>query len=168
VCAVGLAVAGAASAAPHEPAGAPAAAQHGLASPAPPARMRPAPRLADPSASGRALSARYFRLLQARDTPGLRAFLSGAFQIQRADGTAWGKRAYLAGTLPRITSFSLSRAVGTQAGPTLVVRYRARVSGIIDGRPYANAPAPRLSTFGWDGRAWRLTSHANFEPLPAR
>jgi hypothetical protein len=127
---------------------------------------RPAPRLANPSASGRALAARYFRLLQAGDIAGLRVFLSSAFQIQRADGSAWGKGAYLRSGLPEITSFTLSRAVGTQAGPTLVVRYFARVSGVTNGRPYTNAPAPRLSTFAWNGYAWRLTSHANFEPLP--
>lgn len=132
------------------------------------ARMRPAPRLANPSASGRALSARYFRLLQARDVPGLRTYLSSAFQVQRADGTAWSKGPYLRGGLPRITRFTLTRAVGTQVGPTLVVRYLARVSGITNGRPYSNAPAPRLSTFAWDGTAWRMTSHANFEPLPIR
>lgn len=133
-----------------------------------PARPRPAPRLADPSASGRALSARFFRLLQAGDIPGLRTFLSSAFQIQRADGTGWGKGAYLRSDLPQITRFTLTRAAGTQVGPTLVVRYLARVSGITNGRPYSNAPAPRLSTFAWDGKAWRMTSHANFEPLPTR
>jgi hypothetical protein len=128
----------------------------------------PAPRLANPSATGRALAARYFRLLQAGDTAGLRVFLSSAFQIQRADGSAWNKGSYLRSGLPEITSFALNRAVGTQAGPALVVRYFARVRGVTNGRPYANAPAPRLSTFAWNGYAWRLTSHANFEPLPTR
>jgi hypothetical protein len=128
----------------------------------------PAPRLANPSATGRALAARYFRLLQAGDIAGLRVFLSSAFQIQRADGSAWGKGPYLRSGLPEITSFALNGAVGTQAGPALVVRYFARVSGVTNGRPYANAPAPRLSTFAWNGYAWRLTSHANFEPLPTR
>jgi hypothetical protein len=128
----------------------------------------PAPRLANPSATGRALAARFFRLLQAGDIAGLRVFLSSAFQLQRADGTGAGKGAYLRSGLPEIRTFSLNRAVGTQAGATLVVRYFARVSGVANGRPYADAPAPRLSTFAWNGYAWRLTSHANFEPPPAQ
>lgn len=128
----------------------------------------PAPRLTNPSATGRALAARYFRLLQAGDIAGLRVFLSSAFQIQRADGSAWGKGPYLRSGLPEVTSFALSRVVGTQAGPALVVRYFARVRGVTNGRPYVNAPAPRLSTFAWNGYAWRLVSHANFEPLPTQ
>jgi CRP-like cAMP-binding protein len=122
------------------------------------------PRLARPSATGRALSARFFRQLQARDIAGLRLLLSPAFQLQRADGTAFGKAAYLR-NLPTVERFRLTRVVGVQVGGTLVVRYRADVTGVIDGASYAPGPAPRLSTFVWNGRRWQLLAHANFNPL---
>ena len=53
----------------------------------------------------------------------------------------------------------------TQAGGTLVVRYRAEVEGILDGKRFTPGPAPRLSVFAWNGKRWRLAAHANFNPL---
>jgi CRP-like cAMP-binding protein len=124
----------------------------------------PARPAATPTATGKVLIRRFLRLLVAKDVAGLDAFLSPAFQVQRADGSASTKAAYLR-RLPDIQSFRLSRVVGTRAGDTLVVRYMARVTGTVEGRPYTPGPAPRLSTFALVDGAWRLVGHANFNPL---
>ena len=124
----------------------------------------PARAVATPTATGRVLVRRFFRLLAAKDVAGLDALLSPGFQVQRADGTASTKTAYLR-RLADIHSFRLRGIVGTRAGNTLVVRYLARVTGTVEGRPYTPGFAPRLSTFAFVDGAWRLVGHANFNPL---
>jgi hypothetical protein len=124
----------------------------------------PAPKLADPTATGRSLVIRFFVLLQHKDKAGLQTFLSPAFQVQRADGSSSGKEAYLA-NLPTVNKFYLSNLAATQAGGTLVVRYLARAEGLVNGKPYTPGPAPRLSVFAWSGEHWQLAAHANFNPL---
>jgi hypothetical protein len=62
--------------------------------------------------------------------------------------------------LAHITQLRATRADGT-----LVVRYLARVEGMINGKPYTPGPAPRLSVFVWNGKRWQLAAHANFNPL---
>jgi hypothetical protein len=123
-----------------------------------------APALADPTATGQQLVTRFFDLIHAQDVVGLRDFLSPAFQIERADGTGTGKEDYLT-KLPTVNSYQLSDLNGTQAGSVLVVRYLATVEGVVNGKAYTPGPAPRLSVFAWDGSAWRLAAHANFNPL---
>jgi hypothetical protein len=124
----------------------------------------PAPALKDPTAIGRSLVIRFFVLLQHKDRTGLETFLSPAFQVQRADGSANEKEAYLA-SLPTVNKFYLSKLSATQAGGTLVVRYLARAEGLVNGKPYTPGPAPRLSVFSWNGERWQLAAHANFNPL---
>jgi hypothetical protein len=124
----------------------------------------PAPSLANPTATGRSLVIRFFVLLQRKDKAGLETFLSPAFQVQRADGSSSGKADYLA-ALPTVNKFYLSKLSATQAGGTLVVRYLARVEGLVNGKPYTPGPAPRLSVFAWSGNRWQLAAHANFNPL---
>ena len=124
----------------------------------------PARAAATPTATGKVLVRRYLRLLVAKDVAGLDAFLSPAFQVQRADGSASTKAAYLR-RLPDIKSFRLSGIVGTRAGDTLVVRYILRVTGTVEGRPHTPGPTPRLSTFALVDGSWRLVAHANFNPL---
>ena len=124
-----------------------------------------APVLADPTVTGQGLADTYFKLLQAKDTAGLQQFLSPSFQLLRADGSSNGKADYLAGNLPTIQSYALSRITATQDGGLLVARYTATVTGIANGKPYSPGPAPRLSTFVWSSGAWRLASHANFDAL---
>ena len=124
----------------------------------------PAPKLADPTVAARPLVIRFFVLLAHKDRAGLEAFLSPAFQVQRADGSSSGKEAYLA-SLPTVNKFYLSKLSATQAGGTLVVRYLARVEGLVNGKPYTPGPAPRLSVFAWNGEHWQLAAHANFNPL---
>jgi hypothetical protein len=120
--------------------------------------------LANPTATGKALVTRFFKLPQAKDSAGLRSFLSPAFQVQRADGTGSGKAAYLA-KLPTVVKFTLTQVAATEADGALVVRYLATVEGTVNGKPYTPGPAPRLSTFSWNGTAWQLAAHANFNPL---
>ena len=128
------------------------------------AKAKPAPRYADPTAAAKPLVLRFFVLIQEKDVNGLNAFLSPAFQVQRADGTASGKKEYLQ-KLPDVQKFSITGLHATQAGGTLVVRYLARVVGTVNGKPYTPGPAPRLSVFTWNGTRWQLAAHANFNPL---
>jgi hypothetical protein len=125
---------------------------------------RPAPRLANPARTAGQLVNRFFNLLAHKDRAGLQGFLSPAFQLQRADGSGGGKRAYLA-NLATIEEFHITELRATQAGGTLVARYLADVKGVVNGKPYSPGPAPRLSVFDWNGRRWQLAAHANFNPL---
>ncbi|PWU24370.1 MAG: hypothetical protein C5B48_06740 [Candidatus Rokuibacteriota bacterium] len=125
---------------------------------------RPAPRYANPVAGAKPLVLRFFVLLERKNRAGLERFLSHAFQVQRADGSASGKAAYLA-NLPSVIKFYISDLVATQAGSTLVARYLARVEGRVNGKAYTPGPAPRLSVFAWNGKRWQLAAHANFNPL---
>jgi len=131
---------------------------------APAASAKPAPRLSDPTATGRALVIRFWVLLQHKDVAGLDKLLSPAFQVQRADGSFAEKPAYLK-HLATVEKFYLTNLVATEAGDTLVVRYLARVTGLANGKPYTPGPAPRLTVFDWNGERWQLVAHANFNPL---
>jgi Domain of unknown function (DUF4440) len=125
---------------------------------------RPAPRYANPTAAAKPLVVRFFTLIQHKDVAGLDRFLSPAFQVQRADGTASEKADYLK-KLPDVKTFSLSKFRATQQGATLIVRYQAVVTGTVNGKAYTPGPAPRLSVFAWNGRRWQLAAHSNFNPL---
>ena len=125
---------------------------------------KPPPRLANPTAAAKPLVTRFFKLVEHKDVARLRAFLSPAFQVERADGSGKSKKQYLT-HLSTVTKFSLEKLVATQAGPVLVVRYLATVEGLVNGKRYTPGPAPRLSTFVWNGARWQLAAHANFNPL---
>jgi hypothetical protein len=124
----------------------------------------PAPQLSDPTATGHRLANRFFTLLRSKNIEGLQGFMSDAFQVQRANGTGASKTDFLA-ALPVINNFVLTDFHGTQAGPALVVRYEASVVGVINGNPYTPGPAPRISTYVWNGLRWQIASNANFNPL---
>jgi hypothetical protein len=123
-----------------------------------------APHLANQSATGRTLVVKYFSLLQHKDAAGLQRFLAPNFQVQRADGSAAGKKAYLA-KLPAVFSFRISRVVASYANGSLVVRYLAKATGLVNGKRYTPGWAPRLSVFTWNGARWQLSAHSNFNPL---
>jgi uncharacterized protein DUF4440 len=125
---------------------------------------KPAPKLSAPVKTARSLVTRFFTLVERKDVAGLRSFLSPAFQIQRADGSSANKAQYLK-KLPDVMSFRLSRFVASQAGPVLVTRYLSDTTGTVNGKPFTPGNAPRLSVFVWNGRAWQLAAHANFNPL---
>ncbi len=128
------------------------------------ATSRPAPHIAHPTRAARRRVVRFFTLLKRKDVAGLRRFLSPAFQVERADGSGSGKGAYLK-NLPTIEKFRIRHVHGTKAGRVLVARYRATVTGVVNGQPYTPGPAPRLSVFDWNGNHWQLGGHANFNPL---
>jgi hypothetical protein len=123
-----------------------------------------APHPANQNATGRALATRFFSLLQHKDAAGLERFLAPSFQVQRADGSADGKQAYLK-KLPTVLSFKLARFVVSYANGALVVRYLAKATGLVDGKRYTPGWAPRLSVFTWNGVRWQLSAHSNFNPL---
>ncbi len=125
------------------------------------AKAKPAPRVADPTKEGRRLATRFFTLLDGTPSPALKRFLSPAFQLQRADGTTATRAEYLK-SVANVKTFSFTKVRGTIQGGALVVTYTATTDQIIDGKVYKKDPAPRLSVFHWDGRAWRLIAHANF------
>jgi hypothetical protein len=125
---------------------------------------RSAPHYANPTKAATPLVHRFFVLIANKDVARLRRFLAPGFQVQYADGTSREKKEYLT-KLADIKAFTLKNLRATQAGGTLVVRYLADVTGVVNGRPYTPGPAPRLSVFSWNGRRWQLAAHANFNPL---
>lgn len=98
------------------------------------------------------------------DPADLKAFLSPAFILQRADGSFADKAAYLED--PAIVeSYEITDLQATRTGPVIVARYTVVVDSTVGGRQQATDPAPRLSVFvkGKDG--WQLAAHSNFNSL---
>jgi|GEM_PF-537387 len=123
-----------------------------------------APTLADPNQTGRELVIRFGEILQTKDRPALEAFLAGGFQLQRADGTSSDRTEYLALDID-LKNFAIGDDLEAyQEGNALTVRWSAKVVETVDGQPRSEVFAPRLSTFLWVDGAWRLLSHANFNP----
>lgn len=98
-----------------------------------------------------------------RDLAGLGAFLSPAFQIQRADGSRENKAHYLANP-PDVLSYRLRGLVVTTARGVVVVTYRASTIELVGGKRQRSAFAPRISAFVRGAAGWKLVSHANFNP----
>jgi len=131
-----------------------------------PASASSAPRLKDPDATGEKLATKFLTLLQTKDSKGLAAFLDPSFQLQRADGTGATRSEYLANP-STVASFKIGPQLSAvQAGDVLTLRWQLEANTQIDGTQYRTTEAPRLSVFRWDGRQWRLVSHANFN-VPA-
>ena len=131
-----------------------------------PASAASPPKLKDPHATGEKLATKFLTLLQTKDARGLAAFLDPSFQLQRADGTGATKPEYLANPAT-VSSFEIGpELTAVQAGDVLTVRWQLEVDVQIDGAQYRTTEAPRLSVFRWDGRQWRMVSHANFN-VPA-
>lgn len=113
---------------------------------------------------GRQLVDRFWRLLKEKDQAGLRAFLSPAFQIQRADGSGANRNQYVpsVGKSVVINDYTLSGFKVTRAGDILVARFIVVTTEIINGQSYTKAAMPRIATFAYDDMQWRMTSNANF------
>jgi hypothetical protein len=131
-----------------------------------PASAAAAPRLKDPDATGEKLATKFLTLLQTKDQKGLAAFLDPSFQLQRADGTGATRSEYLANP-STVNSFKIGpELTAVQAGDLLTLRWQLEANTQINGTQFSTTEAPRLSVFRWDGRQWRIVSHANFN-VPA-
>ena len=128
------------------------------------ARPPSSPAMAERGASNAVLAAELLRINQAGDAVALRRLLSPGFLIQRADGTFLTRAEYLQRP-SQVESFSLADIEGTRSGGVRAVRYTLTATIEIDGRPIGQEPVPRLSTFVWQGGAWRLVAHANFAAI---
>jgi hypothetical protein len=115
---------------------------------------------ANPSRLGKRLADRYFTELKRHDVAGLRALLSPAFQVQRADGSRLGKAAQLR-HLPTIRSFKIRKLVARSSGSVLVDTYEVSADEVIHGKPFQTGYEPRLSVF-IHHKGWQLVAHANF------
>lgn len=113
---------------------------------------------------GTRLVNRFWTLLVAGDPDDLRAFLSPAFQVQRANGTGANRNQYIAayGKSTTVSAFELSDIKATRTGGLVVVRYVSQTTETINGVAFSKAPAPRISTFVETPNGWRMASHANF------
>jgi hypothetical protein len=118
-----------------------------------------------PNPSDKRLASEFLRLLHTDDSAGLRAFLSPAFLLQRADGTWLTKDQYLANPA-HIESYTVSDVQGTRSGSVRVIRYTVVTRQTIDGQPFSADPVPRLSTYVKTKKTWRLVAHANFNAPP--
>jgi hypothetical protein len=137
-----------------------------LAFTAAPASAASPPKLKDPNATGEKLATKFLTLLQTKDQKGLAAFLDPSFQLQRADGTGATRSEYLANP-STVNSFKIGpELTAVQAGDLLTLRWQLEANTQINGTQFSTTEAPRLSVFRWDGRQWRIVSHANFN-VPA-
>jgi len=121
-----------------------------------------APKLADPSATGRELVTAWLTALQQKDMASIDAQLAPNFQIQRADGSSSTKAEYLANPAS-IDTFELGDTlVGLQNANTLTVRWALKVTGETNGVTVPNKEAARLTGFEWNGERWQIITYANF------
>jgi hypothetical protein len=115
---------------------------------------------------GEKLADQFLRVVKDKDAAGLRAFLSPAFQLQRADGTFANKAEYLKAPAV-VESYEIDNLRATRAGNVIVARYDLIIDSTIDGQPQSTSPAPRLSTFVKGPKGWQIVAHANFNtPAP--
>lgn len=110
------------------------------------------------------LISEFFELLQAQDLEGLEEYLSPAFQLQRSDGSHATKEEYLENPAV-VEDFDIVEVEGTRVGDVRVIRSSFIAIETIDGQPVSTDPAPRLSTFVWNGERWQIVAHANFVPI---
>ena len=121
-----------------------------------------APKLADPSATGRELVVAWLTALQQKDLASLDAQIAPNFQLQRADGSSSNKAEYLANPASVDTYELGDTIVGLQSANTLTVRWAMKVAGQTNGVTVPNKEAPRLTGFEWNGERWQIITYANF------
>ena len=121
-----------------------------------------APRLADPSATGRELVVAWLTALQQKDLASLDAQIAPNFQLQRADGSSSNKAEYLANPASVDTYELGDTIVGLQSANTLTVRWAMKVKGQTNGVTVPDKEAARLTGFEWNGERWQIITYANF------
>lgn len=87
--------------------------------------------------------------------------LAPQFQLIRANGEGFTREDYLNNLPSQNKRIEWSDVVATGDQSTLVLRYRAEVDQVIDGK-VTTGTAPRLSVFLRDGDRWLILAHANF------
>ena len=121
-----------------------------------------APKLADPSATGRELVVAWLTALQQKDLASLDAQIAPNFQLQRADGSSSNKAEYLANPASVDTYELGDTIVGLQSANTLTVRWAMKVKGQTNGVTVPDQEAARLTGFEWNGERWQIITYANF------
>lgn len=87
--------------------------------------------------------------------------LAPQFQLIRANGQGFTRADYLKNLPSQNKRIAWSDVVATGDHSILVLRYRAEVDQVIDGKA-TTGTAPRLSVFLRDGNRWMILAHANF------
>lgn len=87
--------------------------------------------------------------------------LAPQFQLIRANGEGFTRADYLKNLPSQNKRIAWSDVVATGDQSILVLRYRAEVDQVIDGKA-TTGTAPRLSVFISDGNRWMILAHANF------
>lgn len=109
---------------------------------------------------GSRLVHRFYNELVRRDVARLRAFLSPAFQIQRADGSRDTKAHYLR-HLPDVLSYRVQKLVETTASGVVVVTYLTSTTQLVNGQHVHSGFAPRISAFVHGARGWQMVSQGD-------
>ncbi len=114
-------------------------------------------------AEARAALQAFFDATYSQDPARVAAILAPEFQLARSDGTGHGID--YAQHLPTFTKAAeISDVLATEAGDSLVVRYRVKIGVVIDGK-MAEAVSPRLTVFRRIDGTWKVVAHANFARL---
>lgn len=122
------------------------------------------PKGTDATAVATSLVTKFFNLIRAKDSAGMKAFLDKAWIAQTGDGTG-RDRATFPTDLPTINAFAVDKINARLSDFLLTTRYLSKVDGSIAGKPYSTDFAPRLSTFSFCSGAWKMVSQANFDQL---
>jgi hypothetical protein len=94
-------------------------------------KVKSAPRLEDPSATGRELITKWLTALKEGDIESIEEQLAPNFQIRRANGSTANKEEYLKSPAV-VTSFELSEMlVGLQHGQTLSLNWGIKVEDCV-------------------------------------
>ncbi len=113
--------------------------------------------------TGYQLINRFMSALEDADAPRINRLLAPSFVIQRANGT-WAVKSQYMRRLPVVDDFTILASHAVYSHGTISVRWEMATREVLPGAAVGTAPAPRLSTFAWTSRGWRMTSHANFNP----
>jgi quercetin dioxygenase-like cupin family protein len=122
-----------------------------------------APQLKTVNATAQVWVERLFTMIAQQNERGLEGLLSTALIVQAPNGQTMTKPQFL-NDLPAVGPFEIRNVQATQARGTVIVRYDAVVTPRVGVKAVPLEPAPHLSTFLWNGKRWKLTSHAMFAP----
>lgn len=120
---------------------------------------------AELQAQGMAALKTYWTAIVAGTPAALAPVLAPEWQIQRSDGTGYGRETYLTTELPKVAAIPEFTSVSVTGNEgLLVVRYFVTVESTRNGKK-VQRHAPRLTIFRKEGDAWLAVAHANFAAL---